>query len=257
MASNMNEKVIIITGAAGGIGKATVKAFADLGAYVTLADLRLDDVEKTAKELRLDPERYLACGCDVSSSSQVNACVRATFERWGRIDVLFSNAGISSRSKLLVDLTDADIDNNIDVCLKGNFYFFRAVLPFMIAQRSGSIIATSSVGALRSHELMAEYSASKAGIIGLVHAAAVENAKHNIRVNAIYPGGIQTNMIAPFEFVNGITDENREEKLRKLIPVGRYGQPEDIAELVLFLASEASRNITGEAIRCDGGEYLF
>ncbi len=253
----MNRKVIIITGAAGGIGKATVKAFTELGAYVTLVDLRLVLVEKTAKELQLDPEKYLACGCDVSNSSLVNACVKATYDKWGKIDVLFSNAGISSQSKLLVDLTDADIDNNINVCLKGNFYFFRAVLPYMIAQRNGSIIATSSVGALRSHELMAEYSATKAGIIGLVNAAAVENAKYNIRVNAIYPGGIQTKMIAPFEFVNGITDDNREEKLKQLIPIGRYGQPEDVAELVLFLASEASRNITGEAIRCDGGEYLF
>lgn len=257
MASNMNGKVIIVTGAAGGIGKATVKAFAELGAFVTLVDLRQDAVEKAAKELQLDPEKHLACGCDVSNSSQVNACVKSTYDKWGKIDVLFSNAGISSQSKLLVDLTDADIDININVCLKSNFYFFRAVLPHMIAQRSGSIITTSSVGALRSHELMAEYSAAKAGIIGLVHAAAVENAKYNIRVNAIYPGGTQTKMIAPFEFVNGITDENREEKLKQLFPMGRYVQPEDIAELVLFLASDASRNITGEAIRCDGGEYLF
>ena len=249
---NFTNKTVIITGASRGMGRASAKAFADNGANVVLVSRRQEDVEKAAREFNIPDEQYLAIGADVSCAADVQKYVDAAVEKFGRIDAVFSNAGISGRDKMLVDLTDEEFDNCLNTNLKSAFYMLRAVLPVMARQKSGSIILNSALGAVRVLPAMSEYAAAKAAMLSLMRSAAVENAGHNIRVNAIVPGTINTTMVKNFELVQGITDENRDEILARLLPMGRYGSPEELADLVMFLASDKSTYISGVAIRIDG-----
>lgn len=246
-------KTVIITGAARGMGFGAAEAFAKEGANVVLVDLNQDAVEEAAKKAGIPESRYLAIGADVSRSGDVHRYVAAALDRFGRIDVLFSNAGISGRDKLLVDLTDEEFDRCINVNLKGCFYALREVIPVMKNQGGGAVVINAALGALRVLPLMTEYAAAKSGMISLMRSAAVENAQYNIRVNAICPGPIKTAMLANFEIAQGITDENREEKLAHLLPMKRYGSLEELADLVVFLGSDKSSYINGETIRIDGG----
>lgn len=245
-------KTVIVTGASRGMGYAAAKAFAQNGANVVLVSRKKEDVERAAKEFGLPESRYLAVGADISKSEGVRSYIDATMDKFGRIDAVFSNAGVSGTDKLLVDVTDEEFDRCIDTNLKSTFYMLKGVLPIMSAQRSGSIIVNSALGALRVLPGMAEYAAAKSGILSLMRSAAVENASMNVRVNAIVPGTINTSMVKNFEVAQGITDENRDEVLAKLLPMGRYGTPEELADLVLFLASDKSTYINGVAIRIDG-----
>ena len=246
-------KTVVVTGAARGMGFGAASAFAREGANMVLVDLLQESVEEAAKEIGLPTERYLAVGADVSSSKDVHRYVEEARKKFGTIDALFSNAGISGRDKPLVEVTDEEFARCIDVNLKGCFYALREMIPVMKEQGGGSIIINSALGALRVLPFMTEYAAAKAGMLSLMRSAAVENAQYNIRVNAICPGPIKTAMLANFEIAQGITDENRAEKLSHILPMKRYGKLEELADLVLFLASDKSTYINGETIRIDGG----
>lgn len=246
-------KTVVITGAARGMGFGAAQAFAREGANLVLVDLEKDKVEAAAREMKLPHERYLAVDANVSNSADVHKYVSRAVEKFGRIDVLFSNAGISGRDKLLTEITDDEFDACINVNLKGCFYALRETLPVMKKQGGGSIIINAALGALRVLPLMTEYAAAKAGMLSLMRSAAIENAQFNIRVNAICPGPINTAMLANFEIAQGITDENRAEKLAQLLPMKRYGTLEELANLVLFLGSDKSGYVNGETVRIDGG----
>lgn len=246
-------KTVVITGAARGMGFGAAEAFAKEGANVVLVDLSKDAVEEAAKKIGLTGERYLAVGADVSSSNDVHRYVEEALNKFGKVDVLFSNAGISGRDKPLVDITDEEFNRCIDVNLKGCFYALREMIPVMRKQGGGSIVINAALGALRVLPFMTEYAAAKSGMISLMRSAAVENAQYNIRVNAICPGPIKTAMLANFEIAQGINDENRAEKLAQILPMKRYGSLEELADLVVFLGSDRSTYINGETIRIDGG----
>lgn len=246
-------KTVVITGAARGMGFGAAEAFAKEGANVVLVDLSKDAVEEAAKKIGLTEEHYLAVGADVSSSNDVHRYVEEAVNKFGKVDVLFSNAGISGRDKPLVDLTDEEFNRCIDVNLKGCFYALREMIPVMRKQGGGSIVINAALGALRVLPFMTEYAAAKSGMISLMRSAAVENAQYNIRVNAICPGPIKTAMLANFEIAQGINDENRAEKLAQILPMKRYGSLEELADLVVFLGSDRSTYINGETIRIDGG----
>lgn len=246
-------KTVVITGAARGMGFGAAEAFAKEGANVVLVDLSKDAVEEAAKKIGLTEERYLVVGADVSSSNDVHRYVEEALNKFGKVDVLFSNAGISGRDKPLVDLTDEEFNRCIDVNLKGCFYALREMIPVMRKQGGGSIVINAALGALRVLPFMTEYAAAKSGMISLMRSAAVENAQYNIRVNAICPGPIKTAMLANFEIAQGINDENRAEKLAQILPMKRYGSLEELADLVVFLGSDRSTYINGETIRIDGG----
>lgn len=247
-------KVVIITGAARGMGKATAEVFAEEGALLTLVDLKKDELDAMAEELGLEKGKHLTVSADVSKEDQVNQYVQHTVDHFGGIDVLFNNAGIPGVDLPLVEISDQQITRCLDINVKGVFFGLKHVIPVMVKQKSGAIINTSSLGGIRVLPLMADYAASKWAVIGLTKAAAVENAGQNIRVNVICPGAINTRMVKPFEKVMKIDDTNRQEMLEKTLPLKRYGEPREIGELVKFLASsEKAGYITGAIFQIDGG----
>jgi len=241
----LKDKVALITGGAQGIGEAIARKLASEGASITIIDVNLEKAKATAddiKKLGVETEAYKA---DVSNTSEVQKVVDEIFEKFKRIDILVNNAGIT-RDTLMMRMTEQDWDLVININLKGAFNFTKAVTKIMAKQRSGSIINISSVVGLFGNAGQANYSASKAGLIGLTKSTAKEFAIRNVRANAIAPGFIKTAM----------TDKLSKEVIDKYlenIPLKTLGTPEDVANAVLFLASDLSSYITGEVIRVDGG----
>jgi len=241
----LKDKVALITGGAQGIGEAIARKLASEGASIAIIDVNLEKAKATAddiKKLGVETEAYKA---DVSNTSEVQKVVDEIFEKFKRIDILVNNAGIT-RDTLMMRMTEQDWDLVININLKGAFNFTKAVTKIMAKQRSGSIINISSVVGLFGNAGQANYSASKAGLIGLTKSTAKEFAIRNVRANAIAPGFIKTAM----------TDKLSKEVIDKYlenIPLKTLGTPEDVANAVLFLASDLSSYITGEVIRVDGG----
>ena len=241
-------RVAIVTGAGQGIGRAIALALAREGAKVVVSDIT-DLIFEVAKEVEALGSEALPVKCDVSNPNDVNNMVKATIEKFSRIDILVNNAGIYP-FKPFVEMTEQDWDKVLDINLKGTFNCTRAVVPKMIEQRYGKIINISSIaGSVVGFPQLAHYSASKAGIVGFTRALALEIAPYGVNVNAIAPGPIET----PGTKVLG---KETLESFQKMIPLGRMGKPEDIASLVVFLASDDSSFITGQCIVCDGGYTL-
>lgn len=238
-------KVAIVTGASGGVGRAIAAALAGEGAKVVVCSRNLDSNTKTAERINAKGGSAYAYRVDVTDADSVSALVKSVVEKLGRIDILVNNAGITA-DNLLLRLKEADWDSVIDTNLKGTFNCTKAVARTMIKQRSGKIINMTSVVAMVGNAGQANYCASKAGIIGLTKSVARELASRNITVNCVAPGLIRTAM------TDALSEKAREQAF-KLIPLGRMGEPEDVAEVVKFLASPASDYITGEVIRTDGG----
>jgi 3-oxoacyl-[acyl-carrier protein] reductase len=239
-------KVAIITGAGRGIGKAIAERLASEGADVVICDIDKEAAEKTAEEIKSKyPVKAIAIYADVANEEDVNSMVEETIKNFGRVDFLINNAGITKDS-LLLRMSEEEWDKVIAVDLKSVFLCTRAVIRHMMRQKFGRIVNISSVIGLRGNVGQANYASAKAGITGFTKSVARELAGRNITVNAVAPGYIQT------EMTERLPQEVKEEMLKQ-VPLGRPGQPEDVAGVVAFLCSEDASYITGEIIRVDGG----
>jgi meso-butanediol dehydrogenase/(S,S)-butanediol dehydrogenase/diacetyl reductase len=241
------DQVVIVTGSGSGIGEVTVKRFAAEGASVVVADRNGDKARAVAAAIEASGGRALATETDVSEGVQVDAMAAAVEQAFGRVDVLVNNAAIAEADGLLV--TDEEAwDHEVAVDLKSAFLCTKRVLPGMIERRAGAIVNVASVNGLAFFGLEA-YSASKAGMISLTRSAAVRYGSYGIRVNAVAPGSIRTPIWEQFlEEDPGVF-----ERLVKWYPLGRIGEPDDVANAVLFLASDEAAWITGTVLTVDGG----
>lgn len=240
-------KVALVTGGGQGIGRAIVLALAKKGASVVIADIDLESADKVAGEAGKF-SKAVAKKADVSSETDVKQLVRETLEELGRIDILVNNAGIDLKLPT-EEVTVEQWQQVMDINLKSTFLCAQAVGREMIKNRSGKIINIASVAGHAAVPRMAAYNASKAGVLLLTKTLAVEWAKYNINVNSISPGVTETSLLSRLRMENPEAIKAREER----IPLGRVAQPEDIAQVAVFLASSASDNITGEDIKSDGG----
>lgn len=241
-------KVALVTGAAQGIGRAIALLLAQKGADIVVSDINLEKAQETAKEIETIGRRAMAIKVDVANSDNVERMIQAILERFSQIDILVNNAGIA-RDKLVLRMTEEDWDAVLNINLKGTFHCTKAVVKHMSKQRSGKIVNIASVVGEMGNAGQANYSASKAGVIGFTKTIAREFARRGINANAIAPGYIQTPM-------TDVLPEKVKEDLRRMIPLERLGQPEDVAEAVFFLVSEASSYITGQVLNVNGGIYM-
>jgi NAD(P)-dependent dehydrogenase (short-subunit alcohol dehydrogenase family) len=242
-----------MTGGAAGIGLETARLFAAEGAKIALVDLQEQDLETAAQDIESAGD-VLTIAADVSSSEDTARYVSETMDRFGRIDIFFNNAGIEGKVAPLTDQKIEDFDRVMAVNVRGAFLGLQHVLPVMMDQKSGSVINMSSIAGLKGSPNLAPYITSKHAIVGLTRAAAVEAASANVRVNSIHPSPVNTRMMRSLEegFNPGHGGEVKAQ-LTAGIPLGRYGESADIANLVLFLASDASAFITGAQYPVDGG----
>jgi len=241
-------KVALVTGGAQGIGKEVGLLLARNGANIIVSDINLEKAEETSKEIELIGPKTMAIKVDVANLKEVERMVEAILEKFGRIDILVNNAGIT-RDKLILRMTEEDWDAVLNVNLKGTFNCTKAVVRHMAKQRSGKIVSIASVVGEMGNAGQVNYSASKAGVIGLTKTIAREFAQRGINVNAIAPGYIETPM-------TDVLPEKVKEELKRLIPMERLGKPVDVAEAVLFLVSEESNYITGHVLNVNGGIYM-
>lgn len=250
---DFTDRVVIITGAAGGIGAVTARAFSAAGARLSLVDLGQEALDSTVASLA-HPADAIAIAADVTKEDDVARYVAQTLARFGTIDVFFNNAGIEGRVAPIVDTDMADFDRVIAVNLRGAMLGLKHVLPVLTAKKHGSVINTSSVAGLDAAPLLGPYVASKHAVAGLTKAAALEAAPFGVRVNSIHPSPVNTRMMRSIEQGKSPDDpEKTRRNFENTIPLGRYGESQDIANLVLFLASDESSFITGAQYRIDGG----
>lgn len=241
---DLTGKVAMVTGASRGIGKAIASALSHAGAHTVCVSRNITDVEKVANQLN----HASAFSCDVSSYASFNEVVQSVIKIHDHLDILVNNAGIT-RDGLIMRMSEEDWNAVININLKGAFNGIKAVMRPMMKQRSGRIINISSVVGLTGNAGQANYSASKAGLIGLTKSTAKELSSRGITVNCIAPGYIATDMTE--QLSNEIKIN-----LEKQIPLGRIGEPQDIAHAVLFLASDEASYITGQTITVDGGMVM-
>ncbi|HMM77442.1 MAG TPA: SDR family oxidoreductase [Gammaproteobacteria bacterium] len=245
-------KIAIVTGAAAGIGLASARLFVAEGAKVLLVDIQRAELEAAAAEL--GEAQAMAMVADVSDPAQTQAYVDAALARWGRIDVLFANAGIEGKVAPIVDVALEDYERVMAVNVRGVLLALKAVLPVMQKQGGGSIVITSSLGGLRGTPRIGPYIASKHAVVGLMKTAALENARYNVRVNTVNPAPIDTRMVHSLEqqWAPG-APEKMSARMVNGVPLQRYGTPAEVAQLALFLASDESSFCTGNAFSIDGG----
>ena len=244
----LKDKVAIVTGASRGIGEAIARKFCQEGANVMLCSRSAESVAAIAESLSDEGGDAKSTQADISNKVDVEALVDLTLQEFDRVDILVNNAGIT-RDTLFMRMKDEDWEAVIQTNLTGTAYCMRAVTRPMMRQRSGRIINISSVVGIAGNAGQANYAASKAGIIGLTKSVAKEIGSRGITVNAITPGFITTDMTEKIS-------ETDQQKMLEMIPVGSFGTPEDVAEIALFLASDAARYITGQAIQVDGGMFM-
>lgn len=246
----LDGKFAVITGAASprGLGKATARLFADHGATVAILDLNADHAAAAAADIGAD---HIGLACDVTNHASCQGAADAILARWGRIDILVNNAGITQPLKIM-DITSENYEAVTDVSLRGTLYMSQAVIPAMRAQKAGSIVNMSSVSAQRGGGIFGgpHYSAAKAGVLGLTKAMARELAPDQVRVNALCPGFIATDITA-----GKLTPDMRAQVLAG-IPMGRAGEASDVAGCALFLASDLSAYCTGTEIDVNGGSLI-
>lgn len=241
-------RVALVTGAARGIGRAIAEKFAAEGADLALCDLKAEWVAETAQAVEQRGRKAQCFAVNVSEGADVDRTVAAVLDAFGRIDILVNNAGIT-RDTYLVRMSEEDWDAVLQVNLKGTFLFSKAVAKLMMKQRQGVIISLASIIGLIGNAGQCNYAASKAGVIAFTKSAAKELASRNIRVNAVAPGFINTKMTE-------VLSEEIRNKMLAAIPLQRFGEPEDVANVVLFLASDASAYMTGQVLSVSGGMVM-
>ena len=242
----LKDKVAIITGASRGIGRAIALEFVRNGAKVTLCATSLEALERVHSEAEaIQAGSSILMQTNVTNGDEVNEAVKKTLDSHGRVDILVNNAG-TTRDNLLALMTEKEWDEVLSTNLKSVFLMTKACARPMVKQRSGTMINITSIVGITGNAGQANYAASKAGIIALTKSVSKELAKRNIRVNAIAPGFIRTRM------TDQLSPEIQQQILER-IPLGRYGEPEEVAQTAVFLASEQARYITGQVIVVDGG----
>ncbi|MDR6884155.1 SDR family NAD(P)-dependent oxidoreductase [Bacillus sp. 3255] len=247
----LKEKVTLITGGAHGIGRAISRRFAREGAKVAIADNEAEALEEAGGLLRAEGAEVLAVVTDVQCKSQVDAMIDQVTARWGRLDVVVNNAGICRPSRFL-EMTEEDWDRHMNVNLKGAFLVSQRAAKEMVRKGAGgSIIQMSSVNGLAAESEQAHYNASKGGLNLLMMSMALELAEHGIRVNSLCPGFIETRLTQPL-----IDNPQAIGNYVMSIPMRKVGQPEDIADAALFMASDESRYMTGHCMVIDGGQII-
>lgn len=244
----LDGKIAIVTGAGRGIGKAIAVELAREGADLALCGRQIDPLNAVAAEIQALGRRALVVSTDVSDGAAVDAFVTQVVTHYGKIDIMVNNAGVT-RDKLLIRMSDEDWDEVMRINLRGAFLFSRAVAKPMMKQRAGSIIQITSIVGLTGNAGQCNYAASKAGLIAMTQSLAKELAGRGIRVNAVAPGFIVSQM------TDALPEEVRE-KIRVTIPAGRFGAPEDIARGVVYLASDDASYVTGQVLSINGGMYM-
>ncbi|WP_100407321.1 SDR family oxidoreductase [Bacillus solitudinis] len=253
-------KVAVVTGAGSGMGQATAIRLAGEGAKISLLDVNKDNIQETKRVVETSGGEALVLGCDISIAKQVQLAINETVSHWGQIDILFANAGIAGEMSPIESLKVEDWDKTLSINLKGTFLTVKYVIPYM-KKEGGSIIITSSVSGNRmfSQAGFTAYSTTKAGQIAFMKMAALELARYSIRVNAICPGAIETNIGESLHFSPNV----KEVEIPVRFPEGEQplehgpGTKHQIADLVSFLSSDASSHITGTEIYIDGAESLL
>lgn len=246
MAKRFHDQVVIITGASRGIGKGIAQEFAREGASIVLVGRNEAALKRACDELGTQDSYF---GADVSNAKEMEAVIQSTLNRYGKIDILCHNAGIYPHARLET-MTLEEWQHVLDVNLTGTFLAVRACIPMMKKQGHGKIVITSSIsGPQTALPGYSHYTASKGGVAGFIKTAAVELAKYNININAVEPGNIMT---------EGLEEMGQQhlDDMKKAIPLGRIGTPEDVAHAILFLASKEASYITGQSITVDGGQTL-
>ncbi|AHY42443.1 short chain dehydrogenase [Stutzerimonas decontaminans] len=249
MSMTFSGQVALVTGAAAGIGRATAQAFAEQGLKVVLADIDEAGICDGAESIRAAGGQAIAVRCDVTRDAEVKALIEQTLGQYGRLDYAFNNAGIEIEQGRLAEGSEAEFDAIMGVNVKGVWLCMKHQLPVMLAQGGGAIVNTASVAGLGAAPKMSIYAASKHAVIGLTKSAAIEYAKKQIRVNAVCPAVIDTDMFRrAYE-----ADPRKAEFAAAMHPVGRIGKVEEIAAAVLYLCSDGAAFTTGQALAVDGG----
>ncbi|NLO79616.1 MAG: SDR family oxidoreductase [Xanthomonadaceae bacterium] len=248
---DLKDKVAIVTGSTRGIGRAIAEYYARAGAKVVISSRKQDACEKVAAEMAAAGHEVLAVPCHVARKDELQNLVDRTMEKWGQIDILVCNAATNPVYGPLSELSDEAWDKIMDTNVRGTFWLCNMVLPLMAQKGGGSAILISSIAALRASNNIAAYGVSKAAEISLVRNLAAEWGPRNVRVNAIAPGLVKT------DFARALwEDPVRLERIQNATPLRRIGQPEDIAGVALFLASDAAAYVTGHVLVADGGETI-
>ena len=254
-----NNQIVVITGAANGIGKACAERFAEEGAKVACLDLAEEQNQAVAASCRKLGTDALALRCDVTDKDSIQSVVDTILQKWGRIDILVASAGIYTGSPL-IEVSQEQWQRTIDINLTGVFLTNQVIAPLMMEQKSGSIINLSSMAGKTSWSASAEYSASKSGVIGLTRSIAMELAPYGATVNAVCPGNTLTDMVQNVAkkvgAMDGLSGEDWLKQRAMDCPMQRLAEPWEIAGVIAFLASKDSRYLTGQAIEVDGGMIM-
>ncbi|MFC7322637.1 SDR family NAD(P)-dependent oxidoreductase [Halobacillus campisalis] len=248
----LDKRNAIITGGASGIGRATALLMAKEGASVLVCDRNQKQGEETVRLIEAGGGEALFHEVDVAKEESVKRVISYAEHNLGSIDVLFNNAGVGGEEKKLHELTEEEWDYVVDINLKGVFFGLKHAVPFMMEQKKGTIINTSSLLGFKGKKRVGPYNASKSGVVTLTKNAALEYGRYGVRVNAVAPGVIDTAIVDGWK-----QDERKWELISAANAMGRIGKPEEVAEAVVFLASDQSSYITGETLMVDGGGLTF
>lgn len=253
MQTRFESKVIIITGGGKGIGQACAVAFAREGGLVVVADIDAEASRNTVRQIETAGDKAVFIQCDVSKAGDIQRLIKGAVDAFGGIDVLYNNAGVV-RYGTVVDMSEEDWDYQLNINLKASFLTCKYAIPEMIKRGGGAIVNTASAQAFASQKTVAAYAASKGGIVSFTTSVALDHAADNIRCNCIAPGSIQTPMLDSAAKLFGPDDPAQAiAGWGKLHPLGRVGRPEEVAQLVLFLASDDASFCTGGCYRIEGG----